>query len=99
MRSKVLLKVLSVVGVTADMVSTRLLAVLDVEPYEVESELVCKDSFGRLVGGIEIGLGIPPYCKDRAAVLTWSRCGSGGTACFIGERSIAESDVGCRAEK
>jgi hypothetical protein len=51
-RSKVLLNVLSVVGVAADMFSTLLPVALAEEPYDVENWEVCNDSLGRLLGGM-----------------------------------------------
>ena len=65
-RSNVFANVLSVVGVAVDRWSGRLLVELDVLPYIVESDEVCKDSLGRLVGGIGIGLGRPSWLKDDA---------------------------------
>ena len=59
-KSKVLLKVFKVVGVAVDMSSGRLLALLDVFPYDVSSDDVCNESFGLFVGGIDMGLGVPP---------------------------------------
>ena len=51
-RSKVLLKVLSVVGVVEERPATLLLVVLADEAYGVGSNEVCNDSLGLLLGGM-----------------------------------------------
>ena len=67
-RSKVLEKVLSVVGVVVERPTTLLLVVLAEEAYVVGSCEVCNDNFGRLLGGIWSGLGgKSPLSRGRAA--------------------------------
>ena len=84
LRSKVLLNVFNVVGVTADRLSIRFPVALADEPYDVESD-VCNDNLGRLVGGIDRGLSekIAGWRGKVAEGGTWLNCMG-----FIGQVSM-----------
>lgn len=80
-KSKVLLKVLSVVGVAAEISVALFPVALADEPYVVARADVWSESFGRLEGGMNA-----PGWRGRAAdVGTFSNWVASG---FMGERSI-----------